>query len=129
MDSLEAFQKGIPLNEELRRLKAGVLEEPQAPAAAPEAWNPDQVDRELSEDEREDLARLTREPGWRVLLRLRKRTLQRMEKAAILASEINPLGRALEIAVGWANLAAFREQVRLDQSAVESEIQKLGNRE
>lgn len=129
MVRLEDFQQGIPLNEDLARLKAGILE-PEPQAETPPAWaGLDDPGRALTEDEREDLARLVREPGWRVLLRLRKRTLQRMEKAAMLASELNPLGRAQEIAVGWANLAAFREQARLDQAAVEAEIQGIGNRE
>ena len=123
--TLEEFQQGIPLNDELKRLKEGMTEVVPAAPEAPEAWNPEDTNRELRDDEREDLARLMRESGWRVLQRLRKRTLHRMEKAAIVASENNPLGRAQEIAVGWANLSAFREQARLDQAMVDAEIARL----
>ena len=124
MPRLEDFQQGIPLNDELRRLKEGLEQEPE-PTTELQAFSFDDLDRPLTDDEREDLARLVREPGWRVLMRLRKRTLRRMEEAAIIASQMNPLARAQEIAVGWANLAAFREQARVDQSAVEAEIQAL----
>lgn len=128
MPRLEDYQRGVPLNEELRRLRAGVLDVAEAEEAESAAWEPDNVNRPLTEEEREDLATMTQQPGWKVLERLRKRTLQRMEKAAMLASETNPLGRAQEIAVGWANLAAFREQMRLDRAAVENEIQGLGTK-
>jgi hypothetical protein len=125
MPKLEDFQRGVPLNDELRRLKDG-LESAEEPYPPPQGgWEIDQPERELTQDEREDLARLVREPGWRVLLRLRKRTLRRMEQAAIVASQVNPLGRAQEIAVGWANLEAFRAQANLDQAGVEAEIQAL----
>jgi hypothetical protein len=134
MPRLEDFQNGIPLNEELRRIKAGVIDETEVPLETAEAWSPDNVDRPLTHAEREDLARLTAEPGWRVLKRLRNRTLHRMEQASIIASKQNPLGREREIALGWANLAMFQEQMRLDQAAVDGEIRKLreqgtGNRE
>jgi hypothetical protein len=125
MPRLEDFQQGIPLNDELRRIRAGVLEEPAAPPDPVAMWEPDSPDRELTDDEREDLARLTREPGWRVLKRLRLKTLRRMERGATMASKENPLARAQEIALGWANVMHFEEQMRLDQAAVDSEIQKL----
>jgi hypothetical protein len=125
MPRLEDFQNGVPLNEELRRIKAGVMDEPEAPAEMPEVWDPNDLDRRLTDSEREDLARLTMEPGWRVLKRLRIRTLHRMEQASIIASKKNPLGREREIALGWANLAAFQEQMRLDQAAVDGEIREL----
>ena len=134
MPRLEDFQNGVPLNEELRRIRAGVMDEPEATPETAEAWNPDNPDRALTDAEREDLARLTREPGWRVLKRLRLRTLHRIEQASIIASKSNPLAREREIAIGWANLAMFQEQMRLDQAAVDEEIRKLreqgtGNRE
>jgi hypothetical protein len=129
MPRLEDFQKGVPLNEELRRIRAGVMDEPEASAETAEAWSPDNVDRALTDAEREDLARLTMEPGWRVLKRLRTRTLHRMEKASIIASKQNPLGREREIALGWANLAMFQEQMRMDQAAVDGEIRKLKDRD
>ena len=125
MPRLEDFQNGVPLNEELRRIRAGVMDEPEALAEIAEAWSPDNPDRPLTDAEREDLARLTMEPGWRVLKRLRTRTLHRMEQASIIASKSNPLGREREIALGWANLAMFQEQMRLDQAAVEQEIAAL----
>ena len=125
MPRLEDFQAGIPLNEELRRIRAGVMDEPEAALETAEAWSPDNVDRPLTDAEREDLARLTMEPGWRVLKRLRNRTLHRMEQASIIASKSNRLEREREIALGWANLAMFQEQMRLDQAAVEQEIAAL----
>jgi hypothetical protein len=126
MPRLEDFQRGTPLNDELKLLKEGAL--PEAAGEQPEAWRawePEHTERALTEAEREDLARLTREPGWRVLQRLRKRTLLRMERAAIVASENNPLGRAQEIAEGWANLAAFKHQMRMDELNVQAEMQGL----
>ena len=47
MPRLEDFQNGVPLNEELRRIRAGVMDEPAAAETA-EAWSPDNVDRPLS---------------------------------------------------------------------------------
>ena len=129
MPRLEDFQNGVPLNEELRRIRAGVMDEPEAAPETAEAWSPDNVDRPLTDAEREDLARLTMEPGWRVLKRLRTRTLHRMEQASIIASKSNPLAREREIALGWANLAMFQEQMRLDQAAVDGEIRKLKEQE
>jgi hypothetical protein len=128
MPRVEDFQQGIPLNEELRRIRAGVLDEPAAPDPVA-AWEPDNPERPLTDAEREDLARLTMEPGWRVLKRLRTRTLHRMEQASIIASKSNPLAREREIALGWANLAMFQEQMRLDQAAVDGEVRKLKDRE
>ena len=66
---LEDFQNGVPLNEELRRIKAGVMDEPEPPLLTVTNWDTDNVDRPLTDAEREDLARLTMEPGWRVLER------------------------------------------------------------
>jgi hypothetical protein len=129
MPRLEDFQNGVPLNEELRRIRAGVMDEPEAVPETAEAWSPDNPDRPLTDAEREDLANLTAQPGWRVLKRLRLRTLHRMEQASIIASKSNPLAREREIALGWANLAMFQEQMRLDQAAVDGEIRKLKEQE
>ena len=129
MPRLEDFQNGVPLNEELRRIRAGVMDEPEPPLLTVTNYDTDNVDRPLTDAEREDLARLTMEPGWRVLKRLRTRTLHRMEQASIIASKSNPLGREREIALGWANLAMFQEQMRLDQAAVDGEIRKLKEQE
>ena len=129
MPRLEDFQNGVPLNEELRRIRAGVMDEPEAVPENAEAWSPDNPDRPLTDAEREDLANLTAQPGWRVLKRLRLRTLHRMEQASIIASKSNPLAREREIALGWANLAMFQEQMRLDQAAVDGEIRKLREQE
>ena len=128
MPRLEDFQNGIPLNEELRRLKAGVLDEPQAETPPP-AWEPGprerNVNRPLDEGERNDLRRLLTEPGWRVLERLRKQALQRMEQAAIVLSQNDPLGNAQKIANGWANLACFKDMAKLDRLMIADEIAKL----
>lgn len=125
MPRLEDFQAGIPLNEDLRRLKAGILDEPAAQEEAAEALPFDHPERPLTEDERTDLARLVREPGWRVLERLRKRTLLQLRETAILASEINPLANAEKIAAGWANFSAYKQMAALDAGTVHAEIAKL----
>jgi hypothetical protein len=129
MPRLEDFQNGIPLNDELRRLKAGVLDEPQAETAPP-AWEPGTgeqrgLNRPLDDGERNDLRCLLTEPGWRVLERLRKQALQRMEQAAIVLSQDDPLGNAQKIANGWANLACFKDMVKLDRLMIAGEIAKL----
>jgi hypothetical protein len=65
------------------------------------------------------------EPGWRVLERLRKKCVRQMEQNAILVSQTNPLTNERGIAVGWANVAAFKEQMRLDTVLIQSEVQQL----
>jgi hypothetical protein len=126
MPRLEDFHAGIPLNEELRRLRAGVLDEP--PDAAPETpgpWAPEDVERPLTESERIDLKRLLQEPGWRVLARLRKKALRLMEQAAIVSSQNDPLRNAEKIAVGWANFAVYKEMARVEAAMIDGEIGKL----
>jgi hypothetical protein len=128
MPRLEDFQKGIPLNDEMARLKAGVFEQP-----APETPLPfrlggdvfDDLDRPLDEAERELLARLTREPGWQILERLIERTCAKLERKAIIVSQTDPLRNAEEIAAGWAYFSMWK-RVRGEMKAlIEGETAKL----
>jgi hypothetical protein len=125
MPAFEDYIAGKPLTEELARLKAGVLDPPEPEPMGVPAWEPDNLERPLNDGEREDLRRLMSEPGWRVLERLRKKCVRQMEQNAILVSQTNPLTNERGIAVGWANVAAFKEQMRLDTVLIQSEVQQL----
>jgi hypothetical protein len=125
MPAFEDYIAGKPLTEELARLKAGVLDPPEPGPMEVPAWEPDNLERPLNDGEREDLRRLMSEPGWRVLERLRKKCVRQMEQNAILVSQTNPLTNERGIAVGWANVAAFKEQMRLDTVLIQSEVQQL----
>jgi hypothetical protein len=125
MPAFEDYIAGKPLTEELARLKAGVFDAPEPGPMEVPAWEPDNLERPLNDGEREDLRRLMSEPGWRVLQRLRKKAIKAMEQAAIVLSTNNPLANERGIAVGWANLTAFKDQVKLDTLLIEAEVQRL----
>lgn len=125
MIRLEDFQSGTPLTPELAKLKAGILDEPAPAPKAESVWEQDDADRELTDSEREELRKLTAEPGWRVLIRLRKKALRHMERAAIIVSQTNPLANAQKIAIGWANVDLYKKVAETDMLAMEAEIQRL----
>lgn len=125
MPRLEDFQAGVPLSDELARIKAGFDGEPAKESSQSQTWEFGDLERPLTESEREDLARLLAEPGWRVLERLRKRALRTMERNAMLVSEIDPLGNKEKIVNGWAYLMAFRQAVEMDARAISAETAQL----
>ena len=125
MPSLEDYLNGVPLTPELARLRDGIPDTPEPEPMGIPAWEPDNIERPLNDSEREDLAKLLTDPGWRVLQRLRKKYLRQMEREAILLSQTNPLANEHSIAIGWANLAAFKLQMRLDTGVIEEEVQQL----
>lgn len=129
MGQFEDFLKGQPLNEELARIKDGATEEAGTSDATPRMdWEIDDPNRPLTQDEREDLARLTTERGWLVLMRLRKRTCADLERAATLASRQSPLQNAERIATGWAQLAIYEQAIETEAALIAQEIAQLKRR-
>lgn len=125
MPSFEDFIAGKPLNDELARIKRGEAE-PQGDAEdSPILWGESVEERPLDDRDRMDLRKLMAEPGWKVLERLRKRTLKVIEEEAILASQNNPLANSQKIATGWANFNAFKQQAEVDVAMMKMEIAKL----
>lgn len=124
--TLENFLAGRPLNKEMEQLALEVMEEGEATESA-ESLASDPFDelRELDDADRKALYRLTHEPGWEVLTRIRKRTCAAAEKAATLLSQDNPLGNKEAIANGWAYLSVMRDVMRAESAAIEAEIAKV----
>lgn len=124
MDDLEKFLAGVPITDELARLKAGIEEtaEPEEEDLALAFGDPDAP---LGDDDRQALRRLMFDPGWRVVQRLKERTCRELEKAAILVSQVDPLGNAEKVARGWAYLMVARELQQTEKAQIAAEIRKL----
>jgi hypothetical protein len=124
--TLENFLAGVPLNADMEQLAREVMEE-EAAAIGPDLAMDDPFDplRPLDDADRKALLKLTQDPGYEVLTRIRKRTCAEAEKAATLVSQENPLGNADKIAQGWAYLAVMRQVIQLEAGTIEAELAKL----
>lgn len=125
MPTLEDFNRGIPLNATLARMAAGdappspVLPEGFQQRSQPEIRN---LFRDLTNDEREDLKRLTFEPGWAVLQRLKLKALRLKEHSATLQSQLDPLKNRDTIAETWAYMAIWKRLITELDAMVDLEI-------
>lgn len=123
LSPLERYHRGIPLNSELQELHDGVKN--AAVAASVLAMPPPPISdplRALTKSERGDLRELKLHPGWRVLERLKEKTLQTAEKSAIAKSKIDPLVNAEEIANAWAYLAMLQQGYLALAVGIETEL-------
>ena len=126
MPSLKDYLDGKPLTPELAALAAGVNMEAEEDGSEEQVFlEIDDPQRPLDDGEREDLRRLRFEPGWRVLERLRKRTLQKLTDAAMMASKVDPLRNQEKIAAGWAQLAIYEQALQTEAALIEFEVRQL----
>lgn len=123
--TLENFLAGVPLNAEMEELAREVMEEEQQAKQPDLAIDPFDPLRPLDDADRKALLKLTQDPGYEVLTRIRKRTCAEAEKAATLVSQENPLGNADKIAQGWAYLAVMRQVMQVEAGTIEAELARL----
>ena len=122
MPKLNDYLNGKPLNKRLERLAAGEDEIDAAEKAAIHLVDAKGLDRY----EREDLKKLTFEPGWPILLNLLDKAIQEKENLLRRSSKVNPLEDANALAAEWAKLASFEEFRRMMVAVMDAEIEKLG---
>ena len=124
--TLENFLAGIPLNEDMEQLALEVMEEEtQARLAEEIAADPFDPLRPLDDADRKALLRMTQDPGWEVLQRIRKRYCAKAEREATLLSQVNPLANQRKIAEGWAYLTVMRQVLEAEGGIVAAELQTL----
>jgi hypothetical protein len=107
---LEKYLKNEPLTPELERLAQGQDEADPIPQSD---------SRELSEDDREHLQRLSFEPGWPILIREVDRMIQAKEDAARAMSLSDPLTNRDQISNDWAYVSMLRKARNLFVSTLE----------
>lgn len=124
--TLENYLARVPLNQDMRDLAREVAQD-EEPAIERVEEMPDPLDplRELDDGDRKELAKLVAMPGWEVLTRIRKRACAQAEKAATLVSQENPLANAQKIAEGWAMFTVMRQVMKMEQAAIDFELQQL----
>lgn len=122
MPKLNDYLEGKPLNKRLERLAAGEDEIDAKENSAIHLVDAKGLDRY----EREDLKKLTFEPGWPILLNLLDKAIQEKENLLRRSSKVNPLENANFLAGEWAKLASFEEFRRMMVAVVDTEIEKLG---
>jgi hypothetical protein len=124
-DQLEDYLKGKPLTPQLEKLQRGEDEDDVDPRIYASAANMARDTRELDDDDRQHLRRLTVEPGWPILFRLLDGAIGLMKQGAEAASMDNPLGNRDQVAELWADVAAMKRARDLFVRLVEGEVQKL----
>jgi hypothetical protein len=126
--TLENFLAGVPLNAEMEQLARDARAEDEGTELPPlEQLPSDPFDplRPLDDADRKSLLKLTQDPGYEVLSRIRRRTCAEAEKVATLVSQKDPLGNAAQIAQGWAYLAVMRQVIQAESATIEAELAKL----
>jgi hypothetical protein len=123
--TLENFLAGVPLNAEMEQLAREVMEEEAEVSAADLTADPFDPLRPLDDADRKALLKLSQDPGYEVLTRLRKITCAALEREATLVSQENPLGNAEKIAQGWAYLSIMRQLIQTEHGAIEAELAML----
>ena len=124
MEAYERYMAGEPINAELAKVRDGLVDEPDAPVAAPVAAIR-VVRGELRRADRQELKEAVRGEGWQVALRIRENLLQRLEKSAISLSQDNPLANRDRIAEAWAYKDMFQRAMKQWDLAIEAELVKL----
>jgi hypothetical protein len=128
MSDLDKFLKNEPLNPRMAKLMKGEEDEEAAdPEQAPVRAGRDT--RELDDDDREHLRRLTLEPGWPILLRLLDRSIERLKTAAEQSSLDNPLGNRDAVAQGWAYVSMMKNARASVESMAKNEVRKLEDKQ
>lgn len=122
--SFERYLKGEPINEQMAALARGEEE----PESQPQATEQRRDTRQLDDDDREHLHRLTLEPGWNVLLRVIDRDLQTQEDQTRALSMEDPLGNRDAVTNGWAYMAMMRRFRSRITSLVSVEVKLLESR-
>lgn len=125
--TLENFLAGVPLNKDMEDLARAVMEdgEPEAEPGREVSADPFDPLRPCDDADRKALLKLTQEPGWEVLTRLRRIACAEAEKAATLVSQDNPFGNKDKIAAGWAYFAVMKQILQVEKSMIETELQQL----
>lgn len=122
--SLDDYLAGKPLDATNAALMRG--EEPEdATARAKSPETAKLTPRALTNDEREWLRRLTREPGWPILMLLLENAIGERQQHAIVLSQTDPLNQQKEVAAEWAAVASLRRAAQVIRDRVSSEIQLL----
>jgi hypothetical protein len=136
LSPLEKYNQGIPLNEELAEMRAGV-EKVNAEADSSAALRNDNqksgwmgtderdADAELTRTERLDLKELRVSRGWAVLMRLQEKTLHAHRRGAIHVSMGEPLGNAATVANAWAYVKAYQRAQQELPLVVDLELKQL----
>lgn len=125
MSQWERFMANEPVNEEIADLIEDLQNAAPGTGQPFPAASPDNPYRDLTLDERENLRRMTFEPGWAVLRRIEERLLNRFRDAATLLSESDPLGDERRLALAWARTNCFREVVKARNTELAGELQTL----
>ena len=105
---LRKYMAGEPLNDELRALRDGQLEEVEA---APETLQRPPLadpDRELTNGERMELREIRIMAGWPILARLLEKTCRIHERQAIILAQGDPLKERDEIAQAFGYAKMYR---------------------
>jgi hypothetical protein len=126
---LEDYLKRKPLTPELEALARGDYPRPNGSENSPTAPTIGQYSFEgqpgITDDDREDLRRLTFEPGYRVLFRLIDKYVQAKETIARRASETDPLGNRDQIANLWAYVGVSKRFRKDVLTMVQDELRTL----
>lgn len=130
LSPIEKLQRGIPLNPELDALRTGKEPEPKPRnvIAFDPAWEYEQT-RDISRKDREDLKEITERPGWKVLQRLHKKTIESAKESTINLSQQDPLGNADKVANGWAYVIELQNAVASMNQQVAYQIALLEKKE
>jgi hypothetical protein len=121
----DRYLQGLPVNDSVRELAREQLESNRAEEHFFRQQDPparDDPRRALTDDEKEDLRRLTLEPGFAVLKRLETRILRLFEDAAILQSKSDPLADPQALATAWANVNHFSKIITIRDGAIADAI-------
>lgn len=127
MGQLEDFLKGTMLPEVSDRLLEEWGKDEDSAAAGRETQGSKR--RQINDDDREWLRRLTGEPGWQILMWLIDSTIEARQESAILLSQTDPIANRDMIAHEWTYVAAMKEVARILRGRVKSEIEELLRRQ
>lgn len=120
--NLDDYLSNKPLSLEIAMLQTGV-EDPMIDIGLT-SRPADEVG--FNDDTREWLRRLTKEPGWPILVQLIDSYVQQAEESAKILSQDNPLKNRNEVANQWAYVTCLK-LVRMNLlGRIEAEIALLG---
>lgn len=131
--NFEKYLAGQPLTNELANLRRGesapAAEAPNLPELLA-AWGGHRFpqvddDRDLTKDERAALREGHQIGAVTTLIRLLRKSLRKKIQQATIDSEIDPLGRAPEIAQKWAYISLFRRAAQEVEVLAMAEIEQL----
>jgi hypothetical protein len=109
LEDFENFTRGLPINEDLARLRDDPnFTMPAAVQPSPARGPIEDVERELDRSEKLALKELRMSPGWPVLERLLEKVVHNHRKSVISMSEADPLSNKDAIAAQWAYLTMLK---------------------